>query len=112
GEDNEELRMSLRSLANLPHRRVFIVGHTPRWVRGVTSIPGNLRQGASGWRHGWDNVRLIADYDGDMTDTVVVMNDDFVVMEPIEDLPLYYRGPLEQHIDILSGADMWSESVF
>ncbi len=38
-DDNIELRYSLRSLSNTGHGRVIIVGHLPRWVRGVTHIP-------------------------------------------------------------------------
>ena len=41
GDRNDELRYSLRSLANLPHDRVWIVGHTPPWVTGIESIQGN-----------------------------------------------------------------------
>lgn len=41
---NEELRYSLRSLANVPHGEVFMVGHPPEWVRNVTVItPRRLR---------------------------------------------------------------------
>ena len=29
---NEELRYSLRSLRNLPHRKVWIFGGCPKWV--------------------------------------------------------------------------------
>ncbi|MFF3129757.1 hypothetical protein ACFVRD_48125 [Streptomyces sp. NPDC057908] len=29
---NEQLRYSLRTLANLPHRRVWIAGYCPTWV--------------------------------------------------------------------------------
>ena len=39
GDQNEELRYSLRSVArNLPGRRVWIFGHTPPWVTGVHSV--------------------------------------------------------------------------
>lgn len=112
GEVNHELRLSLNSLANLPHRRVFIVGHTPHWVRGVTSIPGNLDRGVSHWRRGWDNVRIAAEYEGDMSDHVVMMNDDFMVLDPVETLPVYYRGTLEEHIEVIDLGTSWGTSLY
>ena len=37
---NPELRYSLRSVAvNLPHDRVWIVGHVPAWITGCETVP-------------------------------------------------------------------------
>jgi hypothetical protein len=94
GERNAALRFSLRSLANLPHRRVFIAGFCPSWVRGVTvvetprragkfdSIEENVRQGL---RH------------QEMGDEVVYMNDDFYITAPVDQVPVTHGGPIDQY---------------
>lgn len=111
GEKNAELANSLRSLQHFPHRRVHIVGHTPKWVKNVNSISGNRHPDRSGWYNGFDNVRIIAHYDGDMTDDVVIFNDDFVVLRPIEELPLYHRTTLERHAAMVGFDTPWGESL-
>jgi hypothetical protein len=93
GEKNEELRYSLRSLVNLPHERVWVIGHTPRWVTGVESIPGN--RGPGGPQHvAIGNLGLACEHVE--ADSFVVFNDDFYVMEPIEAVPSWHRGPLRE----------------
>ena len=37
--DSEELRYSLRSLKNIPHQKVILVGEKPEWVTNVEFIP-------------------------------------------------------------------------
>jgi hypothetical protein len=91
GERNEELRYSLRSLGNLPHERVWIIGHTPRWVTGVESIPGNRVAGGP-QQVAIGNLRLACEHVE--ADSFVIYNDDFYVMEPIEAVPIWHRGPL------------------
>lgn len=45
--NNESLRYSLRSLANVPHGDVYIVGHPPKWVKNVHVIQPRM------WRTKW-----------------------------------------------------------
>ena len=93
GDQNEELRYSLRSLVNLPHRKVWIVGHTPAWVTGVESIPGNVFR--EKWWNVVDNLRLAALHV--KAEQFVVMNDDIFLMRPPSLAPCY-RGPLVEQI--------------
>ena len=45
-EDNEELRYVLRSIAaNLPHRKVFLAGFKPSWVKNVELISVEVPEG-------------------------------------------------------------------
>lgn len=98
GDDNEELRFSLRSLeANLPHGRVWVVGYKPAWLTGVEFIPGN--RFTSGHANVYDNIRRACEHPG-LTDDVVVMNDDFYVTRPIDELPTCYRSTLVEHINL------------
>lgn len=85
--DNEELRYSLRSLSNLPHDTVWIVGDKPDWVRNVFFIPGN--RFTERWWNAFDNVRLAANHP-DIAEDIVMMNDDFFIMNRIDEVPVYW----------------------
>lgn len=96
GEVNEELRFSLRSLRNLPHGRVWIAGHKPRWVSDeVGHIPGPraLRGRASAKA----NLRAACEHP-EVAAEFVYMCDDFFVMQRMERLPVMHLGPLSEVI--------------
>lgn len=90
-ERNEELRHSLRSLANLPHGRVWLVGYKPRWVRDVGYIPVNQR--SSKHINTWRNWQAMAAAP-ELPDRFLLFNDDFFITRPIEQIPALHRGPL------------------
>ena len=76
-----ELRYSLRSAAaNLPHHTAWIVGHQPSWVRNTRHIPtaqlsrNKYLNTAGNWRTALEHP--------DISDTFVLMNDDFYAMTP------------------------------
>lgn len=96
GDRNDELRYSLRSLANLPHDRVWIVGHRPPWVTNVTHVVAE--QG--GYKHAntWRAWLTIAAHDG-ISDEFVLFNDDMFVMHPVDRVPLWWREPLDVWVD-------------
>ncbi|AYQ98492.1 hypothetical protein SEA_REPTAR3000_6 [Mycobacterium phage Reptar3000] len=97
GDNNEELRYSLRSLAeNFPHDRVVIVGSKPRWVRNVEFIDGNR---GNPHANVYNNIRAAVERD-DLSDRVVIFNDDFFVTEPVDAAPLAYRCTLAEHIKL------------
>lgn len=96
GEWNEELRYSLRSLSNLPHGRVFIVGFRPSWVQGVITLP--REQKASKYRNANENLVWAADH-GELSDPFLLFNDDFYVMQPIERMPVLHMGLIAQVIE-------------
>lgn len=95
GDDNEELRYSLRSVAaHAPHRHVWIVGTVPTWVRGVKALPlvpqpekfGNQRQ----------SLHAIAARP-EISDPFVLFNDDMFVMEPITEWHTWHLDTIEEH---------------
>ncbi|WP_225846894.1 hypothetical protein [Streptomyces sp. HPF1205] len=93
GDDNHELRYSLRSLANLPHGRVWIAGHMPPWVRGVGHIP--VPPQPTKYLSSTANLRAAVEHP-DIAEEFLYFNDDFFVMQPVEAMPVLHRGPLEQ----------------
>lgn len=95
-DHNPELRVSLRTVAeHLPHDQVFVVGHTPSWVTGVHSL--QTIQGGTKYANSTRNV-LTACCTRDISDPFILMNDDFFILEPIDQVPTLHRGPV---IDVL-----------
>ncbi len=94
GEANEALRFSLRSLGNLPHRRVFIAGFCPSWVRGVTAVETPRR--ANKFDSIEENVRRGLRHP-EIGDEVIYMNDDFYITTPVDCVPVTHGGPIDQY---------------
>jgi hypothetical protein len=100
GDKNEELRYSLRSLRNLPHERVWVVGHKPPWVTGVEYVPGNT--GTGDQANAVANLLLACEHVE--ADRMIVFNDDFYVMDPVLAVPTYHAGPLAERVKTAGGA--------
>lgn len=92
GDDNDELRWSLRTAVNLAHGRVWLVGGQPSWTRNVQRI--GLRQPSDKWAAVLGNLNAVADHP-DISETFVLMHDDYFVLEPAS-LADWHRGPWEQ----------------
>jgi hypothetical protein len=92
--ENEELRYSLRSLANLPHGDVWVAGAAPDWYKG-NLLP--VKQSATKYENARNNLRALCD-DDRISDTVVLMNDDFFIVKPITDLPVLHGGDVYNKI--------------
>lgn len=89
---NEQLRYALRSwAANLPHRRVWVVGYRPPWLTGVEHIP--TRQTGTKYRNTTLAVRTACEHP-DVSDPFLLCNDDFFVMLPVPEMPVLHRGPV------------------
>ena len=89
--DNEELRYSIRSaIKNLPHDNLWLVGGKPDWYKGPY-IP--TVQDKSYFLNAKGNIRKILHSD-EISDSFILMNDDFFVMNPVKDLPYMYSGLL------------------
>lgn len=95
GDDNEELRYSLRSLKNIPHERVFIFGDAPVWVRGVevVKVPPHKQKHDTGIA----NIAAACNHP-EVSDPFLLMNDDFYIMAPMERVPHMNMGPLPRVI--------------
>lgn len=89
--DTEELRLSLRSVCqHLPHRNVMVVGHRPVWLQEVKHLPVGDR-----FEHPVRNTlaKLEAAVRSDLLgDRFVLMNDDFLVLRPVQELQHHTTG--------------------
>lgn len=81
----EELTYSLRSLKNLPHDKVFIVGGCPKNINKEKIIHIPTQQLNSKYRNTTNNWR-IACLDNRLSENFILMNDDFFIMSPIVDV--------------------------
>ena len=97
GDDNEELRYSLRSLVNLPEvTSVTVVGDYPKWMVPDLYIPGNPRRQVT-WENGPENLKLAVASE-ETPDEFYLMNDDFFVTQPLEEIPVLHRGSILDHL--------------
>lgn len=94
GNYNDELRYSLRSLQNLPHGKVILAGYIPNWVTGVTAV--NREQKGNNWLNARENIAAAL---SEASDPFYLFNDDFYVMEPMDEVPIYHAGLLSEVID-------------
>lgn len=98
GDNNEELRYSLRCIeTNYPdHGDVWIVGHKPNWLTNIRHIPGNGYRGHYNWNV-YRNILAAAEHP-DTPHQFVVFNDDFMVTQPVDHIPVYYHGSLVEQV--------------
>ena len=95
GAAYEALRYALRSwAANLPHRRVWLVGYRPPWAHDVEHIP-TRQAGATKYRNTTAAVRAVCEHP-EVSDTFLYCNDDFFVMRRQESMPVFHRGPVRE----------------
>ena len=95
-KSNEELRYSLRSLKNFPHRKVWFYGGCPKGLH-----PDEHVKVVQDKENKWKNVSTMLDLackNNKITKDFWLFNDDFFVMEKIETPKNYYRGDLYKHI--------------
>lgn len=114
GEDNEELRYSLRSIRNLPHHTVWIFGSAPSWVSSRVGLV-QLRPLADKFANQRQSLTAAVNHPG-VSRTFVLMNDDMFVTEKTEDeLPVWHLGPTSAYIDHLFACGKrkndWIEAV-
>ena len=94
GDDNEELRYSLRSVAkNAPHRDVWIVGTVPSWTQNVKGLP--LTAADEKFANQRQSLTAAAGEKG-ISDPFVLFNDDMFVMEPITEWRTWNLDTIEE----------------
>ena len=93
---NEELKYSLRSLVNFPHKRVWFYGGCPKDLNPDFHIKVDQNQPTK-----WANIFMMFKMACDnptITKNFWLFNDDFFVMQPVKDGPNYYEGDLYKRV--------------
>ena len=110
-ESNEELRYSLRSLVNFPHRNVWFYGGCPAGLK-----PDHHVYVKQDKENKWQNVSMMLDIacnNPKITEDFWLFNDDFFIMEKIEHPKNYYRSDLYKRIvqieDVYKGFTPYSK---
>jgi hypothetical protein len=101
---NEELRYSIRSaVKNLPHDKIWVVGGKPDWYTGNYI---EVDQGKAKYTNARNSLKAICN-SKDISDSFILMNDDFYIINKVDSVPYMYAGTLndkiEQREDIFSG---------
>lgn len=97
GDDNDELRYSLRSVAaNVPHRKVWVAGHCPWWVKNVEVI--ELPPCEDRFDNQQQSLLAALAHPG-LAEEFYYLNDDHYVVERFDGLlPALHLGPLADYI--------------
>ena len=103
---NEELRYSIRSVAaNMPHENIVVVGGKPDWYTGrfieVVTRRSDGELSNNKYENAKNNIRQVVENDSISKD-FVLMNDDFYVMKPVDQVPYYHGGLLADKIKVHS----------
>lgn len=97
GDDNENLRYSLRSLSNLAHGKVYIVGYKPAWVKNVIYLPTEQENNPDQENSNF-NLKVATGTVG-MSANFIFMNDDFFIMHRVDAIQPAHQGSLDERID-------------
>jgi hypothetical protein len=99
--ENEELRYSIRSVVkNLPHARLWVVGGKPDWYTGRHI---KVKQLKNKFENARANVTAIAK-SGQISEDFILMNDDFFVISPVDEVRYYFSGTLKSKIEYFISA--------
>ena len=97
---NEELIYSIRSVvANFPYRKIWVYGRCPANTN-FDEMGTYVRLAQVGTTK-WDKVKNMfrdACLNDDITENFWLFNDDFFVMNKMDNPPIAYRGSLPKHI--------------
>lgn len=93
---NEELRYSLRSLKNFPHRKVWFYGGCPEGLKPDYHVYVEQDQ-VNKWLNINKSIKE-AVHEPDITDNFWLFNDDFFIMKPVKKPCNYYDGELYKRI--------------
>jgi hypothetical protein len=102
--DNEELRYSIRSVVeNLPHDKIWVVGGKPDWYTGNYIKVSQIKPKYVNARN---SLKAVCESE-DISNSFILMNDDFYVINKVSHVPYMYSGTLDDKIkqreDIFNG---------
>lgn len=95
---NEELKYSLRSLKNIPHKDVYIFGGCPVWINHDTvKHIHTIQDKQNKWLNTSHNLEEIVNNEN-VSEDFIWFNDDFFVLKQIDELPYYHDRTLSSRI--------------
>ena len=113
---NPELTYSLRSLINVKHDRVFLVGGCPSNINKKEVIHIPTVQSKIKWQNSTNNFKL-ACMDSRLSNDFILMNDDFFILKPIDpltDLNLH-RGTIKKvytyYVELMKREGQWTRGM-
>lgn len=92
-----ELRYSFRSLENLPHNNVWLLGAKPHWSQNICYL--DIDEKKRGQLSVIDKLHKICLQDS-LSEDFILMNDDFFVLQKIQKITNYHFGTLNEYINI------------
>jgi len=109
---NEELRYSIRSVTkNMPHENIVVVGGKPDWYTGkfipVETFTADGQVSKNKYENTKNNIRHIVD-NPKISGDFILMNDDFYVLKPIDQLQYYHNGLLADKLAEFRRYTSWS----
>lgn len=116
----EELRYSLRSLKNIPHKNVWVVGDKEDWFSDeIRYVRFDIESSIGKTKYSNVNTALIAlsiwdekEYSGrdNLTQDYILFNDDFFVMQKLgNQIPRMYHGTLYDKLNELQ-SNPWTKT--
>ena len=99
---NEELRYSVRSLANFPHGKVWFYGGCPDGLKPDHHVYVKQDQPTK-WANIFKMYKMVCCND-DISDDFWLFNDDFFIMKKVNHGPNYYEGDLYKRVVTLEDA--------
>lgn len=90
---SDEIRYMLRSLKNIPHNEVYIIGDDPSFITNYIPYPqtSDVAQNTL-------NILNMAVNNPEISEDFIWIHDDTYILNPLEKLPVYHRG---RYADIL-----------
>jgi hypothetical protein len=94
---NEELRYSIRSVnESFPESTIWVVGGRPDWYTGNYI---NVKQPFTKYKNALQNLNAICE-SKEISDTFILMNDDFYIVKKINSIINYHGGSLLEKINL------------
>ena len=96
--DSTEVRYSIRSVVdNFPFNSLWIYGGKPNDIRPDHYV--NIKQqGYNKWKRVTNTIRTICLND-DITEDFWLFNDDFFILQRVEQFPILHQGTLQERVD-------------
>lgn len=89
---NSSLRYSLRSLVNLPHDRVVIIGDKPKWAVNIKHIKCDDPYD-SATKNVWRKIYIACEM---LSENFILMDDDHIIWNYVSEIPYYHGKPFNK----------------